>query len=133
VLATSLPLVSANPAQAQSEPVKALDASVGGFNLASVNALLAKGDAAVASGNLGQARKDYDEAREACRRLLGFYRDLSGAFARPGCPHPQGDGPEGPRSPGGPGPGQPSPGGPVPPPEPSPRWPCPCLWRSSRS
>ena len=80
VLAASLPLATANPALAQAQPVKALDASVGGFNLASVNALLARGDAAVASGNLGQARKDYDEAREACRRLIGFYRDLSGAF-----------------------------------------------------
>ena len=80
MLAASLPVATATAAQAQAESGKALESSVGGFNLASVNALLAKGDVAVASGNLGQARKDYDEAREACRRLLGFYRDLSGAF-----------------------------------------------------
>ena len=80
VLAASLPLAMANPALAQAQPVRALDSSVGGFNLASVNALLAKGDAAAAAGNYSQARKDYDEAREACRRLIGFYRDLSGAF-----------------------------------------------------
>ena len=80
VLAASLPLASARPALAQSQPVRALDASSGGFNIASVNALLARGDAAAASGNYTQARKDYDEASEACRRLIGFYRDLSGAF-----------------------------------------------------
>ena len=80
VLAATLPLATASPAGAQAQPVRALDSSVGGFNLASVNALLAKGDGAAAGGNYSQARKDYDEAREACRRLIGFYRDLSGAF-----------------------------------------------------
>ena len=34
----------------------------------------------VASGNLEQARKDYDTARAASKQLLAFYRDLSGAF-----------------------------------------------------
>ena len=66
--------------QAQQEPQKALESSGSPFNLASVRTLLARGDAAAASGNLAEARKLYDQARDACRRLLGFYRDLSGSF-----------------------------------------------------
>lgn len=50
------------------------------LNLSSVKALLSKGDAAVASGNLAEGRRLYDLARDASRRLLGFYRDLSGSF-----------------------------------------------------
>lgn len=65
---------------AQAEPPKALEGSGSPFNLAAVNALLARGDAAAASGNLTEARRYYDQARDACRRLLGFYRDLSGSF-----------------------------------------------------
>jgi hypothetical protein len=52
----------------------------GAFSLASVQALVSRGDAAVAAGNLSEARRLYDQAREACKRLLAFYRDLSGAF-----------------------------------------------------
>ncbi|MCT0225676.1 hypothetical protein KQ310_11040 [Synechococcus sp. CS-1328] len=69
------------PAQAQQEePQKALEAPGSAFNLESVRAVIARGDAAAAAGNLAQARKDYDQARDATRRLLGFYRDLSGSF-----------------------------------------------------
>ena len=50
------------------------------FNVAAVQNLLARGDAAAASGNLVEARRLYEEARKACRLLLAFYRDLSGAF-----------------------------------------------------
>ncbi len=50
------------------------------LNLSSVKTLLARGDAAVASGNLAEGRRLYDLARDASRRLLGFYRDLSGSF-----------------------------------------------------
>ena len=74
----ALPL--ALPAVAQTEPTKALEGSGSPFNLTAVSSLLARGDAAAASGNLGEARKLYDQARDACRRLLGFYRDLSGSF-----------------------------------------------------
>jgi hypothetical protein len=52
----------------------------GAFSLAQVQALVARGDAAVAAGNLSEARRLYDQAREACKRLLTFYRDISGAF-----------------------------------------------------
>ena len=73
-------LLQAPLAQAQGDPSKALEASGSPFNLGAVNGLLAKGDAAAASGNLSEARRLYDQARDACRRLLGFYRDLSGSF-----------------------------------------------------
>ncbi|HGY5548870.1 MAG: hypothetical protein AB8A40_01160 [Prochlorococcus sp.] len=51
-----------------------------GFNVTAVQNLLDQGDAAVAAGNLTQARKDYDNARDASKQLMSFYRDLSGAF-----------------------------------------------------
>ncbi len=73
-------LLSAVPALAQAEPPKALEGAGSPFNLTAVNGLLARGDAAAASGNLSEARRLYDQARDACRRLLGFYRDLSGSF-----------------------------------------------------
>ncbi|MFN9658862.1 MAG: hypothetical protein ACK6BC_00545 [Cyanobacteriota bacterium] len=50
------------------------------FDVSTVQGLLARGDAAAAAGNLGEARRFYDQAREASKQLLGFYRDLSGAF-----------------------------------------------------
>ena len=73
-------LLQAPAALAQSEPTKALEGTGSPFNLSAVNNLLARGDAAAASGNLNEARRLYDQARDACRRLLGFYRDLSGSF-----------------------------------------------------
>ena len=66
--------------QAQQEPQRALESSASPFSLDGVRSLLARGDAAAASGNLAEARKYYDQARDASRRLLGFYRDLSGSF-----------------------------------------------------
>nr|WP_254216722.1 hypothetical protein [Synechococcus sp. CCY 9618] len=50
------------------------------FDIAAVKSLLSRGDAAVASGNLAEGRRLYDLARDASRRLLGFYRDISGSF-----------------------------------------------------
>ena len=73
-------LLQAPQAHAQAEPTKALEGVGSPFSLAAVNNLLARGDAAAASGNLNEARRLYDQARDACRRLLGFYRDLSGSF-----------------------------------------------------
>jgi tetratricopeptide (TPR) repeat protein len=78
-IALAAPLLPA-AVQAQQEPQRALESSGSPFNLDAVRALLARGDAAAASGNLTEARKLYDQARDACRRLLGFYRDLSGSF-----------------------------------------------------
>ncbi|MGC6483043.1 MAG: hypothetical protein ACON4T_05710 [Synechococcus sp.] len=62
------------------QATKVLAAEDAGFNTAAVQALLDRGDAASASGNLEQARQDYDKARAASKQLLAFYRDLSGAF-----------------------------------------------------
>ena len=72
------PLVSqalaAASAQQQVQPVDAA------LTINAVQAALAKGDQAASSGNLTEARKQYDLARDYCRKLLGFYRDLSGSF-----------------------------------------------------
>ena len=65
--------------QGSGEATKVL-ASSAGFNAAAVESLLKRGDAAVAAGNLSEARKFYDDARSASKQLLAFYRDLSGAF-----------------------------------------------------
>jgi hypothetical protein len=66
--------------RAQGEPTAPLQTPGSAFDVSAVKALLARGDAAVAAGNLTEARRLYDQARDASRRLLGFYRDLSGAF-----------------------------------------------------
>ncbi|MEB3307215.1 MAG: hypothetical protein VKK98_03585 [Cyanobacteriota bacterium] len=55
-------------------------ATAGGVSLTQVNALISRGDAAAAAGNLTEARKFYDQARDLTRGLLGWYRDLSGSF-----------------------------------------------------
>ena len=65
--------------QGSGEATKVLSSSAG-FNAAAVESLLKRGDAAVAAGNLSEARKFYDDARSASKQLLAFYRDLSGAF-----------------------------------------------------
>ncbi|MCT0202793.1 hypothetical protein KQ302_01040 [Synechococcus sp. CS-602] len=78
--AAILPLFPAPGVLAQNEPPKVLEGTGISFNLASINALLARGDAAVSRGDLAAARKDYDLARDVSLRLLGLYRDLSGAF-----------------------------------------------------
>ncbi len=83
LVATGLPMAPAQAAPGQAASSQAGGGSDGGgsvFSAAAVRALLARGDAAAAAGNLVEARRIYDEAREASRRLLGFYRDLSGAF-----------------------------------------------------
>jgi len=67
-------------AHAQTSADRVLAQSGGGFNVSSVELLIDRGDAAISAGNLGEARKYYDDARSASKQLLGFYRDLSGAF-----------------------------------------------------
>jgi len=82
-LALLLPVlpIATGTAQAQAqEEIKSLAATGSAFDVTAVKALIARGDAAVAAGNLVDARRYYDQARDASRRLLGFYRDLSGAF-----------------------------------------------------
>jgi hypothetical protein len=67
-------------AMAQGSAAPGGSGSAGGVNLNQVNALIARGDAAAAAGNLTEARKFYDQARDLTRGLLGWYRDLSGSF-----------------------------------------------------
>jgi hypothetical protein len=71
--------IGSAPVGAQAEPSAGVSAG-SAFDVNAVRALLKRGDAAVAAGNLAEARRQYDQAREAARRLLGFYRSLSGAF-----------------------------------------------------
>ena len=68
------------PVLAQTGSSPAAVASVSAFDVRAVQALLARGDSAAAAGNLLEARRNYDQARDASKQLLGFYRDLSGAF-----------------------------------------------------
>lgn len=68
------------PVFAQTASSPASSASSSPFDVRAVQALLARGDAAAAAGNLPEARRLYDQARDASKQLLGFYRDLSGAF-----------------------------------------------------
>ena len=59
---------------------KVLSREEGGFNVSAVEEFLKKGDNFVAKGNLAEARKNFDSARQVSKQLLSFYRDLSGAF-----------------------------------------------------
>ena len=68
------------PALAQSEVAAPASAAGTAFDVAAVRQLLARGDAAVAAGNLTEARRLYDNARVASRALAGFYRTIAGAF-----------------------------------------------------
>ena len=65
------------PGASAQQQVQSVDAAL---TINAVQAALVKGDQASASGNLTEARKQYDLARDYCRKLLGFYRDLSGSF-----------------------------------------------------
>jgi len=75
IASASLPPVLAQTASSSSSAL-----SAGAFDVRAVQALLARGDSAAAAGNLPEARRYYDQARDASKQLLGFYRDLSGAF-----------------------------------------------------
>jgi hypothetical protein len=72
------PTFSLPAAAQQAQPASA--AATNPLSLDGVRALLARGDAAAAAGRLTEARGFYDQARDLSRRLLGFYRDLSGSF-----------------------------------------------------
>lgn len=74
------PGIAQTPTPSLVDQPKVLEGVGSPFNLAAVEALLKRGDAAVSAGNLAEARRLYDQARDASRRLLGFYRDLSGSF-----------------------------------------------------
>ena len=68
------------PLRAQGGGAGEVASATNPLSLATVRSLLARGDAAAAAGRLDEARGFYDQARDLTRRLLGFYRDLSGSF-----------------------------------------------------
>ena len=74
--------LTASPVLAQSPEAssRVLAQRESGFNPDAVRAMIARGDAAASRGDLATARSEYDKARKASKQLLGFYRDLSGAF-----------------------------------------------------
>ena len=72
-----IPILSAQPA---SSDYKVLASKKTGLNLFTVKDLIDKGDKAISKNDLVQARKSYDKARLLTRQLLGFYRDVNGAF-----------------------------------------------------
>jgi len=81
LLALAVPF-GTTAARAQAQPAAAApsSAAAAAFDVAAVRQLLARGDAAAAAGNLSEARRFYDDARDASRRLAGFYRTIAGAF-----------------------------------------------------
>ncbi len=79
--ALAAPLLGAGAVRAQTAtPQRTLETSSSPFNINAVQALLAKGDAAAAAGNLAQANIAYDQARDLCRKLAPWYLGLAGAF-----------------------------------------------------
>lgn len=63
-----------------SSDYKVLSSKKSGFNIASIEKILKKGDSLASKGKLANARKQYDEARVVAKQLLAFYRDLGGSF-----------------------------------------------------
>ncbi len=59
---------------------KVLASQKAGLNLFTVRKYIKEGDEAVENEDLDQARKNFDKARVLTKQLLGFYRDLNGAF-----------------------------------------------------
>jgi hypothetical protein len=87
LLALALPLIGSAALAQGAAPAAAPQGASGadprpasGFDISAVQGLLARGDAAVSAGNLPEARRLYDQAREVSKSLTGFYRSISGAF-----------------------------------------------------
>lgn len=72
--------ISSLSAQETSSSYKVLASQKAGLNLYTVNSFIEKGDQAVSNQDLDQARKHFDQARILSKQLLGFYRDVNGAF-----------------------------------------------------
>ena len=79
LLALTLPL-AVPPVRAQSDVGPALASPGSAFDVSAARSLLVRGDAALAAGNTVEARRLYDQARDASRKLTGFYRNIAGAF-----------------------------------------------------
>ncbi len=66
--------------KSKSDSYKALALQTGGFNVGTIQKLIEKGDVLVAKGKLALAKEQYDQARTISKKLLSFYRGLSGSF-----------------------------------------------------
>tara|TARA_Y100001968_G_scaffold328304_2_gene375197 strand:- start:846 stop:1367 length:522 start_codon:yes stop_codon:yes gene_type:complete len=51
-----------------------------GFNVYLIDHLIREGDKANKRNDFDKAKENYDKARDISKRLLSFYRDLSGSF-----------------------------------------------------
>ena len=99
-LVASLGVTAAVPALAQVPPADRSCSGhradgVTGFNPdgSAFGMMADRGDACRWTGGLQRrARPNYDQARQAAKQLLAFYRDLSGSFRGLGRPNSQGDG-----------------------------------------
>tara|TARA_Y100001968_G_C19375903_1_gene727642 strand:+ start:163 stop:693 length:531 start_codon:yes stop_codon:yes gene_type:complete len=67
-------------AQEKSSDYKVLASQKAGLNLSTVKNYIQDGDDAMKNQDLDLARKHFDKARVLTKQLLGFYRDLNGAF-----------------------------------------------------
>ena len=73
-------VTAALPAAGLAQAAAPEPASTTALNLDTLRKEMERGDAALAAGNLAQARRSYDTTRDGARRLIAFYRDLIGAF-----------------------------------------------------
>ena len=76
---SSMPLPAISETSSVSS-YKVLAREEGGFNVSTVEELIKKGDKSISKGDLVEAKRNYDKARNVSRQLLSFYRDLSGSF-----------------------------------------------------
>jgi hypothetical protein len=76
----SAPLAPAARAQSSGQSTAQAPSEGVALSVTTLQQEMARGDAALAAGNLSLARRHYDTTRDGARRLIGFYRDLSGAF-----------------------------------------------------
>jgi len=67
-------------AETPSSSYRVLASQKVGLNLFTVRDLINKGDESFSNGDLDQARAHFDKARVLTKQLLGFYRDVNGAF-----------------------------------------------------
>ena len=72
--------IRAESTSPSSATYKVLANQTSGLNLSTVRGLLKRGDESIKSNDLKQARAHFDKARILTKQLLGFYRDVNGAF-----------------------------------------------------
>ena len=72
--------ISPLSAQESSSSYKVLASQKAGLNIYTVNSFIDKGDQALRNQDFDEARKHFDKARILSKQLLGFYRDVNGAF-----------------------------------------------------